>query len=161
MSEQRTASVAVLDSQMTDDQLLYLRLDIRRCWEAQGGRLLVHPSNNPGFRNFDPPCRKCWERYSRPYTGALAYTLWSSSSQSTTSHSSTNFQHPLPLFRPPQLARAATSALAHSQAHNCAVFSSNLSLAQTQVSPFSCRIRPSLRLARLQALRSCVWGIRG
>ncbi|KAJ7703521.1 hypothetical protein B0H17DRAFT_1127157 [Mycena rosella] len=46
-----------------------------------GGRFLVYPPyydckkcNNTGYKDADPahPCRKCWESYGRPYTGAPA-----------------------------------------------------------------------------------------
>ncbi|KAJ7703518.1 hypothetical protein B0H17DRAFT_1040703 [Mycena rosella] len=52
-----------------------------------GGRFLVYPpalrvqeiadqrtGNNTGYKDADPghPCRKCWESYARPYTGAPA-----------------------------------------------------------------------------------------
>ncbi|KAF9517122.1 hypothetical protein BS47DRAFT_570625 [Hydnum rufescens UP504] len=66
------------------------------------GRVLIYPPNymcskchNIGYKNFDPthPCRTCWERYSRPYAGALQYATWSPGSP--------NFQRPLPSFRPP------------------------------------------------------------
>lgn len=74
------------------------------------GKLLVYPNgyechkcNNTGFKNFDPshPCRKCWDKYARPYTGALAYTPWSTTTSPSSSGS--NFQKPLPSFRPPHL----------------------------------------------------------
>jgi hypothetical protein len=69
--------------------------------------------NNTGFKNFDPthPCRKCWERYSRPYVGAITYTPWSNSFASgSSSRSNTHFQRPLPAFRPPQhLLRSSVS----------------------------------------------------
>ncbi|KAF7966127.1 hypothetical protein HWV62_39962, partial [Athelia sp. TMB] len=75
------------------------------------GKMLVYPSNhectkcnNTGFKNFDPnnPCSKCWDRYARPYAGALAYMPWPSESNPTpappeSSHGS-SFQRPLPKF---------------------------------------------------------------
>ena len=49
---------------------------------------------NTGYKNFDPshPCRKCWERYSKPYGGALVYAP-----------RSPGFQRPLPSFHPPHI----------------------------------------------------------
>lgn len=40
------------------------------------------------------PCRKCWDRYSKPYRGAIAYA--------PTTGQAGNFQRPLPVFTPPQ-----------------------------------------------------------
>ncbi|KAJ8591540.1 hypothetical protein M405DRAFT_932076 [Rhizopogon salebrosus TDB-379] len=74
------------------------------------GNLLVYPSNytcakckNTGYKNFDPshPCRKCWEKYGRPYAGPLTYTPWSAESSSRPS----KFQRALPRFTPPQASR--------------------------------------------------------
>ncbi|THH08551.1 hypothetical protein EW145_g2617 [Phellinidium pouzarii] len=49
---------------------------------------------NTGYKNFDPshPCRKCWERYAKPYGGAIMYAPRNQQSQ-----------RPLPSFRPPHL----------------------------------------------------------
>ncbi|OCB87715.1 hypothetical protein A7U60_g5242 [Sanghuangporus baumii] len=65
------------------------------------GRVLVYPSGyeckkclNTGYKSFDPthPCRKCWEKYSKLYTGAIVYAPRSSQSQ-----------RPLPNLKPPHL----------------------------------------------------------
>ncbi|KAI5117339.1 hypothetical protein M0805_001944 [Coniferiporia weirii] len=65
------------------------------------GKILVYPAGhecrkclNTGYKNFDPshPCRKCWERYGKPYSGAIMYAPRTQQSQ-----------RPLPSFRPPQL----------------------------------------------------------
>ena len=55
---------------------------------------------NTGYKNYDPsnPCRKCWEKYAKPYTGALAYTPWSPSGNDP------RMQRPLAKFVPPHLA---------------------------------------------------------
>lgn len=63
---------------------------------------------NTGYKNFDPsnPCRKCWEKYGRPYTGALTYTPWSPSGNDP------RMQRPLPRFVPPQLAGHSSGPVA-------------------------------------------------
>ncbi|KAI9571995.1 hypothetical protein HD554DRAFT_2071109 [Boletus coccyginus] len=70
------------------------------------GKLLVYPKDhlcvkckNTGYKNYDPshPCRKCWEKYGKAYTGALSYTPWSSSGNDR------RMQRPLPKFVPPHL----------------------------------------------------------
>ncbi|KAK7013998.1 hypothetical protein R3P38DRAFT_3206590 [Favolaschia claudopus] len=70
------------------------------------GNMLVYPKghecykcNNTGYKNNDPlrPCHRCWDRYARPYAGAVTYAP--SSSSTTTGRSSatnTTFQRPLP-----------------------------------------------------------------
>lgn len=57
--------------------------------------------HNTGYKNFDPsnPCRKCWQKYARPYRGPLTYAPFSPSSNS--SQAAGNLQRPLPLFKPP------------------------------------------------------------
>ncbi|KAG1874339.1 hypothetical protein F4604DRAFT_1764020 [Suillus subluteus] len=72
------------------------------------GYILVYPNKdymcikckNTGYKNYDPshPCRKCWEKYGKRYTGALTYTSWNTESSS---HNS-KFQRALPRFTPPQ-----------------------------------------------------------
>ncbi|KAH0836912.1 hypothetical protein J3R83DRAFT_8728 [Lanmaoa asiatica] len=75
----------------------------------RAGNLLVYPRNhmcikcdNTGYKHNDPshPCCKCWEKYGKPYTGALTYTPWSPSGNDP------RMQRPLPKFLPPQ-ARAS------------------------------------------------------
>ncbi|KAK0207972.1 hypothetical protein DFS33DRAFT_1300471, partial [Desarmillaria ectypa] len=70
-------------------------------------RLLVYPAGfqcnkcrNTGYKQNDPShtCRKCWTRYSKPFSGALMYTDFSPESRTTG-----NFQRPLPSFHSPQL----------------------------------------------------------
>ncbi|KAI6041846.1 hypothetical protein EDC04DRAFT_2866980 [Pisolithus marmoratus] len=65
------------------------------------GMLLVYPKShtcwkchNTGYKDYDPlhPCRKCWDKYGKPYAGALAYAPWSSSD----SASNSRMQRPLP-----------------------------------------------------------------
>ncbi|KII87078.1 hypothetical protein PLICRDRAFT_244054 [Plicaturopsis crispa FD-325 SS-3] len=72
------------------------------------GKMLVYPvgyecpkCHNTGFKYYDPshPCRKCWEKYARPYSGALAYAP----AAPGTSTAGNNFQRPLPSLRPPHL----------------------------------------------------------
>ncbi|KIM75626.1 hypothetical protein PILCRDRAFT_668574 [Piloderma croceum F 1598] len=108
-----------------------------------------HKCNNTGFKNFDPthPCRKCWERYSRPYVGAITYTPWSSSSSSSgsgsSSSSNTHFQRPLPKFKPPQqqhLLRSSASqshipSHSQSQQHARSISNPNFPPHRTQYAP--------------------------
>lgn len=65
------------------------------------GMLLVYPKShtcwkchNTGYKDYDPshPCRKCWDKYGKPYTGALTYAPWPSSD----STSNSRMQRPLP-----------------------------------------------------------------
>ena len=34
--------------------------------------------HNTGYKAFDPshPCRKCWDKYSKPYSGPIIYASW-------------------------------------------------------------------------------------
>ncbi|KAF8075352.1 hypothetical protein FPV67DRAFT_629889 [Lyophyllum atratum] len=75
------------------------------------GKLLVYPKgftcpkcHNIGFKHADPshPCRKCWSKYSKPFSGPLAYSFSSPASPSSTT--TTTFQRPLPAFRSPRQA---------------------------------------------------------
>ena len=36
------------------------------------------PGRNTGYKAFDPshPCRKCWDKYSKPYSGPIVYSSW-------------------------------------------------------------------------------------
>ncbi|KAI6112528.1 hypothetical protein F5141DRAFT_1107808 [Pisolithus sp. B1] len=65
------------------------------------GMLLVYPKSytcwkchNTGYKDYDPshPCRKCWDKYGKPYSGALTYAPWPSSD----STSNSRMQRPLP-----------------------------------------------------------------
>ena len=40
--------------------------------------MIKHPGRNTGYRSYDPsnPCRKCWEKYSKPYSGPIIYSSW-------------------------------------------------------------------------------------
>ncbi|CAL1714515.1 unnamed protein product [Somion occarium] len=82
------------------------------------GRVLVYPAgfecqkcHNTGYKNYDPsqPHKKCWNKYSRPYAGAITYTPWNSASNA--SHASTQYQRPLPSFRPPQSSLRSSGGL--------------------------------------------------
>ncbi|KAG8990478.1 hypothetical protein FRB94_013356 [Tulasnella sp. JGI-2019a] len=68
------------------------------------GNVLVYPRgytcekcHNTGYKAFDPshPCRKCWQRYSKPYSGALMYAPWSNRPADS------NYQKPLPRTQGP------------------------------------------------------------
>lgn len=56
---------------------------------------------NTGYKGFDPthPCRKCWDKYSKPYGGAIVYAP-----------RSPGFQRPLPSFRPPHIRHQQTQS---------------------------------------------------
>jgi len=98
--------------------LFRFRLGAGVVWRSHRFLLGVHkytnafPSlptgHNTGYKQNDPshPCRKCWSKYAKPFSGALAYTPWSSPSpespSSGTGTSSKSFQRPLPAFRSPQ-----------------------------------------------------------
>lgn len=72
------------------------------------GQILIYPNKdhicvkckNTGYKNYDPshPCRKCWEKYGKPYAGALMYTSWNTESSSRSS----KFQRALPRLASPQ-----------------------------------------------------------
>lgn len=61
---------------------------------------------NTGYKNYDPshPCRKCWDRFSKPYTSALASSPWDNQASGSASQSQRGriFQRPLPAFKAPQ-----------------------------------------------------------
>lgn len=63
---------------------------------------------NTGYKSFDPshPCRKCWDRFGKPFTSILASSPWSGqgSGPSQSEHGRT-FQRPLPAFNPPPQVR--------------------------------------------------------
>ena len=52
------------------------------------------PGRNTGYKSFDPshPCRKCWDKYSKPYSGPIVYTSWN--------EGPSNRQRPLLNIRP-------------------------------------------------------------
>ncbi|PPQ86320.1 hypothetical protein CVT25_005621 [Psilocybe cyanescens] len=83
------------------------------------GKLLVYPKgfecpkcHNIGYKDADPlrPCKKCWSKYARPFTGPLVYSFSPPSSSSPTSSTSPapsstpaqNFQRALPHPPPPK-----------------------------------------------------------
>ncbi|KAI0358161.1 hypothetical protein OH77DRAFT_1397660 [Trametes cingulata] len=83
------------------------------------GRILVYPKDyechkchNTGYKNYDPshPCSRCWDKYSKPYSGAMAYAPWGPDGQSGPSSSRHTFQRPLPQFRAPQASLHQQSA---------------------------------------------------
>ncbi|TFK34061.1 hypothetical protein BDQ12DRAFT_727247 [Crucibulum laeve] len=68
------------------------------------GKTLVYPKgyecdkcHNTGYKHFDPthPCKKCWSKYSKPFSGPLVYAF-APSSPNSPSHANTNLQRPLP-----------------------------------------------------------------
>ena len=40
--------------------------------------MITRPGHNTGYKGGDPfnPCRKCWEKYSKPYSGPIVYSSW-------------------------------------------------------------------------------------
>ncbi|KAF9561100.1 hypothetical protein CPC08DRAFT_707669 [Agrocybe pediades] len=74
------------------------------------GKLLVYPKghecekcHNTGYKSYDPsrPCKKCWSKYAKPFSGPLVYSF-SPAGSVNAGASATNFQRPLPQFLPPQ-----------------------------------------------------------
>ncbi|PPQ65147.1 hypothetical protein CVT24_011042, partial [Panaeolus cyanescens] len=72
------------------------------------GKLLVYPKgfqcdkcHNVGYKHADPlhPCKKCWAKYAKPFTGPLAFSY--TRSEPGLSPESSNFQKPLPRMNPP------------------------------------------------------------
>ncbi|KAI0630485.1 hypothetical protein C8Q77DRAFT_1062868 [Trametes polyzona] len=85
------------------------------------GKVLVYPKDyechkchNTGYKNYDPshPCSRCWDKYAKPYTGALTYTPWGADASGPSSAGSarTTLQRPLPQFRAPQASLHQPSA---------------------------------------------------
>ncbi|KAG6809161.1 hypothetical protein H0H92_001366, partial [Tricholoma furcatifolium] len=80
------------------------------------GKLLVYPKgfvcnkcDNIGYKHADPshPCKKCWSRYAKPFSGPLTYAFAAPASPGDTS--TTVFQRPLPALLPPQNRRRSRS----------------------------------------------------
>ncbi|KAJ7486868.1 hypothetical protein FB451DRAFT_1168248 [Mycena latifolia] len=81
----------------------------------RGGSMLVYPPhyecskcNNTGYKHADPsrPCAKCWEKYARPYAGALVHAPapgeGAAGAGLGAGHASSTFQRPLPrIYAPP------------------------------------------------------------
>ncbi|OSX64029.1 hypothetical protein POSPLADRAFT_1054652 [Postia placenta MAD-698-R-SB12] len=73
------------------------------------GKVLQYPAghecdrcHNTGYRNNDPtsPCLRCWDKYGRPFSGALTYISWNAPPDPSSRHA---YQRPLPRFTPPHL----------------------------------------------------------
>jgi hypothetical protein len=73
----------------------------------------IYPNlgNNTGYKSLDPshPCRRCWDKYAKPYAGALAYAPTNPSS--ATKNRTTTFQRPLPSFNTSRSPPSAPSLL--------------------------------------------------
>ncbi|KAF5361902.1 hypothetical protein D9756_002097 [Leucocoprinus leucothites] len=83
------------------------------------GKLLVYPRGhtcekcfNTGYKGSDPhrPCKKCWTKYAKPFSGPLVYSYTSSATSSNTqninlqrplSNTPNRSGHPPPQFFPP------------------------------------------------------------
>ncbi|KAG1786566.1 uncharacterized protein HD556DRAFT_1507004 [Suillus plorans] len=132
------------------------------------GHILVYPHedytcvkcNNTGYKNYDPshPCRKCWEKYGKPYTGALMYTSWNTNSSS---HKS-KYQRALPRFTPPQASSQSsssshTSRSSHAppQAHAIYVYNPIIGMGQTPPVPHAVPVRPGDARLGGQICRKC------
>ena len=67
----------------------------------------MRKGQNTGYKNYDPshPCRKCWDRFSKPFTSILASSPWGGQGSGAMSQSERGrtFQRPLPAFKPPQV----------------------------------------------------------
>ncbi|KAJ7687707.1 hypothetical protein B0H17DRAFT_679972 [Mycena rosella] len=83
----------------------------------RAGSMLVYPPhfecakcNNTGYKHADPahPCHRCWERYARPYAGALVHAPAASAAPApgAQAHASLSFQRPLPRAHAPPRAPA-------------------------------------------------------
>ncbi|OBZ74129.1 hypothetical protein A0H81_06222 [Grifola frondosa] len=79
---------------------------LRRNDAADDARFECPKCKNTGYKNYDPdhPCSRCWEKYARKYSPAMAYAPSAAGAQST-------YQRPLPKFHAPQdgLSRHHTS----------------------------------------------------
>lgn len=75
---------------------------------------LCEKCRNTGYKHDDPshPCRTCWKKYGRPYTGAVA-SSWprqgAAGPSGTTLDEASNFQRPLRMFASPTGPVANTS----------------------------------------------------
>ncbi|EJD00065.1 uncharacterized protein FOMMEDRAFT_136190 [Fomitiporia mediterranea MF3/22] len=95
------------------------------------GRVLVYPQNyeckkclNTGYKSFDPshPCRRCWDKYGKQYSGAILYAPRTQQSQ-----------RPLPNLRPPHLHHRQ----ARSQPSLASPPPSNLNRSQSTYQPYN------------------------
>ncbi|KAH9951086.1 hypothetical protein B0H21DRAFT_874625 [Amylocystis lapponica] len=66
--------------------------------------MIYAPGHNMGFKYNDPthPCSKCWEKFAKAFSGAIAYAPWSSSASTESGGARVTLQRPLPRFTPPQ-----------------------------------------------------------
>ncbi|KAI0290588.1 hypothetical protein BC826DRAFT_1026174 [Russula brevipes] len=80
----------------------------------RNGQTLVYPETyscskcqNTGYKSFDPshPCRKCWDRFGKPFTSILASSPWGGQGHGSTTQSQRgrSFQRPLPAIKAPQV----------------------------------------------------------
>lgn len=78
----------------------------------RNGQILVFPPSghrvctscsDSGWKAFDPsrPCKKCWDKYGKPYGGPLRIALQSAVQDLPPGSSPPNSQTPLPKYRPP------------------------------------------------------------
>lgn len=59
---------------------------------------------NTGYRQNDPtnPCKKCWSKWAKPFTGALTYAFAQPSETDRVTDDGARIQRALPILRPPQ-----------------------------------------------------------
>lgn len=57
---------------------------------------------NVGYKDADPlrPCKRCWGKYAKPFSGPLVYSF-NNPSSSSSAQPDANFQRPLPHVPPP------------------------------------------------------------
>ncbi|KAH7106152.1 hypothetical protein BKA62DRAFT_352295 [Auriculariales sp. MPI-PUGE-AT-0066] len=75
-----------------------------------------HKCQNIGYKNSDPqqPCRTCWDKYAKPFTGAVSYAPFGAGPGH--SHSQIQLQRPLSHIPPPQQHLASSPATPYAPA---------------------------------------------
>lgn len=73
------------------------RPSLGNCSSTNSFILLLLSGHNTGYKHYDPlhPCKKCWSKYAKPFSGPLVYSY--SSAPDTSNTHNTNLQKPLPL----------------------------------------------------------------
>lgn len=129
------------------------------------GHLLVYPNKdyicikckNTGYKNYDPshPCRKCWEKYGKPYAGPLMYTSWNTESSSRNS----KFQRALPKFTPPQVSQSSSYTISPQAStpygQHLYVFNPAIGMGQTAPVPHAIPVYPGDPRLGGQLCRKC------
>lgn len=67
--------------------------------------ITLFSGENTGYKHYDPshPCSRCWKKYSKPFSGPIAYAPWSSPTTADPHQpqSNLNLQRPLRLLPSP------------------------------------------------------------